>query len=221
MPGRAPAEPAYYKAHRGYRAIDALRYQDRRYGSRGRRFNLWLLERALRRGLAGLPPGALVLDVPCGTGMLHQVVHGLGHRLVGMDVSRPMLAAARRAHERDALLAGDVHAPPFRPRAFDAILCVRFLMLLPADERPRVLRELGVLTRGPIVATVCHPYTLKSFFRAFRRGIGRTVKQPHRLRRPALEADAAAAGLRVRRVIRVMPFFSEVWVVVLTPAPGA
>jgi hypothetical protein len=89
-------------------------------------------------------------------------------------------------------------------------------MHLPASDRPRVLRTLAELTGGPLVATVCHPYTLKSFGRFVRRGLGGRPKHSARLTRRELAAEVRAAGLVLRRVIPVLPLLSEVWVVVIT-----
>jgi SAM-dependent methyltransferase len=202
-----------YDARWGYRQLDARRYEQRRYGSRLRRMNLRLLERALGRALAGVEPGALVLDVPCGTGVLSAYLAGRGLRVVGADISPAMLEVAR---DRVAALARvDLEHPPWPPRSFAAVVCARFLMHLPADGRPRVLRTLAQLSRGPLIATVCHPYTVKSFGRAVRRALGGRAKRSARLTRAELEAEVAAAGLVLRRVIPVLPVLSEVWVVVI------
>src|SRR2546428_773855 len=83
-----------------------------------------------------------------------------------------------------------------------------------------VLDPLAAPARGPLVATVCHPYTLKSFGRALRRALGRRAKQSPRLTRRALAAELDAAGLELERVIPVMPLLSEVWVVVVRK-PGS
>ena len=101
------------------------------------------------------------------------------------------------------------------PESVDAVVSTRFLMHLPPETRPTMLRGLAELTRGPVVGTVCHPYTMKSFGRAVRRTIGLQAKRSTRLRRRDVEAEASAAGLVLERVIPVLPFLSEVWVVVL------
>jgi SAM-dependent methyltransferase len=207
-----------YQAHWGYRAIDAGRYEQRRYGSWLRRLNLRALERAIGRALAGVPPAARVLDAPCGTGILQPTLRARRYRAIGMDVSRAMLAAAGHSPDAPPLVAGDLHAAPFRAGSFDAVLCVRFLMLLPPAERPAVLRDLAGLTRGPLVVTICHPYTLKSVTRALRRRLGWRIKPRERLDRATLAREVAEAGLELRRVIRVMPLLSEVWVAVLARA---
>src|SRR5438093_560347 len=124
----------------------------------------------------------------------------------------PLLAFAAPAvgHVR-----ADLELPPLRPRSVDAVVCTRFLMHLPAASRPRVLGTLAALARGPLVATVCHPYTLKSLGRALRRALGGRAKRSPRLTRRALAGEVDAAGLELRRVIPVMPLLSEVWVVVV------
>lgn len=208
-------ETADYDARWGYRHFDAERYERRRYGGLVRSLNLRLLHRALARGLAGVDGRRLVLDVPCGTGIIGDHLAGLGFEVVGADISPAMLAVAAGRDHAAGLVRADLEAPPWRPRSFDAVVCVRFLMHLPAAARPRVLRTLAGLTHGPLVVTVCHPYTVKSLGRAVRRRLGGRAKRSPRLTRRELAAEADAAGLVLERVIPVMPFLSEVWVAVL------
>jgi len=210
----APAT-ADYDARWGYRTLDARRYERRRYGSVLRRLNLRLLERALVRALRDVDGDRLVLDVPCGTGIVGCHLAGTGFKVIGADISPAMLAvAAERAHAV-GLLRADLEAPPWRPRSFDAVVCARFLMHVPASDRPRILATLAALARGPLVATVCHPYTVKSLGRWIRRRLGAHPKRSPRLTRRALAAEVLAAGLELERVIPVLPFLSEVWVAVI------
>jgi SAM-dependent methyltransferase len=215
------AEPVAgrYDARWGYRTLDAERYERRRYGSAGRRLNLRLLERALSRALDTVPAGGLVLDAPCGTGILTGFLRRKGFRVVGADISPAMLAVARRRGEALGQVRADLEQPPCRTRSVDAVVSSRFMMHLPPETRPRVLRALADLARGPVIATICHPYTYKSFQRAVRRMLGSNVKRSPRLTRRALAAEAASAGLRIERVIPVLPLLSEVWVVVLSTLP--
>ena len=214
------AEPVAgrYDARWGYRSLDAERYERRRYGSPGRRLNLRLLERALSRALATVPAGGIVMDAPCGTGILWSFLRRKGFRVVGADISPAMLAVARRRSESFGQVRADLEQPPCRPRSVDAVVSNRFMMHLPPDVRPRVLRALADLARGPVIATICHPYTYKSFQRTLRRMLGAKVKRSPRLTRRELVAEAASVGLRVERVIPVLPLLSEVWVVVLSTA---
>jgi len=217
MPAPVTAD---YDARWGYRDFDARRYERRRYGGLVRALNLRLLERVLARALAGVGGRRLVLDVPCGTGIVGGYLAKRGFRIVGADISPAMLEVARERDHALGLLRADLEVPPWRPGSFDAVVCTRFLMHVPAASRPRVLRTLAGLTHGPLVATVCHPYTAKSLGRSVRRWLGRPAKQSPRLTRRALAAEVEAAGLHLERVMAVLPLLSEVWVVVLRHRAG-
>ncbi len=216
MPAAATAN---YDARWGYRRLDARRYESRRYGGLVRRLNLRLLERALARALGGVRRGGLVLDAPCGTGILAAFLRARGFHVIGADISPAMLEVARERGEAVGHVRADLEQPPWQARSFDAVVCARFLMHLPAESRPQVLRTLAELTRGPLVATVCHPYTVKHLGRRLRRALGLRTKVSQRLTRRELDAEVAAAGLRLERVLPVVPLLSEVWVVVIG-APG-
>ena len=215
----APAV-ADYDARWGYRKFDARRYERRRYGSPGGRLRFRLLQHALRRALADLPAGALVLDVPCGTGIVSSALAARGFRMVGMDISPAMLAVAGERGDARGHVLADLENPPVRPESVDAVVCVRFLMHLPPEARPRVLAGLARMTHGPLVATVCHPYTLKTLQRNVRRALGWQAKRSPRIDRRTLEAEVKAAGLRLERVIPTMPLLSEVWVAVMAREGG-
>lgn len=211
----SPGSPESYDARFGYRTIDARRYERRRYGTFIRQNNLRMVVRAILRGLGAVAPGGLVLDAPCGTGILSAPLRTRGFRVVEADISPAMLDVARGRGDEVGCVRADLERPPFRAGIFDGAVCNRFLMHLPSATRVAVLRALAAATRGPLVVTVCHPYTVKSAGRALRRLVGGHAKRSPRITRAELDAEAAAAGLRVARVIPVMPLLSEIWVAVL------
>src|SRR3989440_7651835 len=95
--------------------------------------------------LAGCGPGALILDAGCGNGRHAVPLAGAGYRVVGLDSSRVLLAAARRA-AHDApwphLVRGSYARLPFEPGAFDAVLCLGTSLGYLGDEGDRAaLRE--------------------------------------------------------------------------------
>jgi SAM-dependent methyltransferase len=208
-------EVGEYPARWGYREIDPRRYETRRYGGGRRRLNLLALERRLRAVLSDVPAGGTVLDAPCGTGILTRLFASLGLRVTSLDISAAMLEVSGERAPGQAHVRADVERLPFAAGAFDAVVCNRFLMHLPEDVRPAVLRELARVSRGPVVVTLCHPYTLKSFTRALRRTLGMRAPRRSRLGMADIRREAEAAGLCLERVATVVPLFSEVWVAVL------
>jgi demethylmenaquinone methyltransferase / 2-methoxy-6-polyprenyl-1,4-benzoquinol methylase len=68
----------------------------------------------------GLPAGARVLDLACGTGDLCRAARRLGYAVVGADLSAGMLAANVTA---TPLVEADGSRLPFATAAFDGLVC--------------------------------------------------------------------------------------------------
>ena len=105
-----------------------------------------------------------VLDNGCGTGFLFDAVRDripAAAEVIGLDISRGMLAKARRRHDR--LVRGDATRLPFADAAFDTVLARSLLHHLSdreagAREIARVLKPGGGLvvldTHKTIISTV-------------------------------------------------------------------
>jgi SAM-dependent methyltransferase len=150
MPRRHPVSAGFHLA--GFRDVDGaddadayLAYLD----SVGEVFR-----EVIRFGVDALRlrAGDSVLDVGCGHGaclpLLAQEVGAAG-RVVGVDASAAMVAAARRRVAMQGLGArverGDAHALPFGDATFDAARADRVLMFLHGPQR--ALSELVRVTR--------------------------------------------------------------------------
>jgi SAM-dependent methyltransferase len=90
--------------------------------------------------LAGCRPGALILDAGCGNGRHALPLARAGYRVVALDISAVLLAAARRA-ARDAawphFVRGSYARLPFEPATFDAVLCLGTALGYLADQGDR------------------------------------------------------------------------------------
>ncbi len=93
--------------------------------------------------LLGLPAGALVLDVGCGTGDLVRALGRASARPVGIDISAGMLTHARAG--KGSLIRGDAAALPFPTASFDA--AVSGFALRNFSDLAAVLGELGRVVR--------------------------------------------------------------------------
>jgi SAM-dependent methyltransferase len=95
--------------------------------------------------LAGIPPGSLILDAGCGNGRHTWPLAGAGYKVVGLDSSRVLLAAAHsatRGSRRPRFVLGSYTALPFEPGSFDAVLCLGTALGYLGDAADRVaLRE--------------------------------------------------------------------------------
>ena len=108
------------------------------------------LDRGWRRrtvAALALPPGALVLELACGTGDLSRLGARCAYRMVGADLSAGMLAANDRAAP---VVQADGYRLPFAAGTFDGLLCgyaLRNFSDLPGTlaEAARVVRPGGRL----------------------------------------------------------------------------
>ncbi len=128
-------------------ALDLFRALPRRYDALSSALSFGQDPRWRRALVAAVapPPGARVLDVATGTGMVAAELLARGDcTVVGLDQSREMLAAARArfaGDERVELIEGEAERLPFADQSFDALT---FTYLLRYVEDPAAtIRELA------------------------------------------------------------------------------
>ncbi len=80
-----------------------------------------------------------ILDVGTGTGFLALILAELGHEVVGIDLSRGMLAVAREKARKTGMdvefRLGDAENLPFSDASFDAVICRHLLWTLPNPQK--------------------------------------------------------------------------------------
>ncbi|HSH80249.1 MAG TPA: class I SAM-dependent methyltransferase [Herpetosiphonaceae bacterium] len=95
-------------------------------------------------GLTGA--GVHILDAGCGAGRDMAWLEAQGARVVGVDLSRGMLAQARQI-TRGPLAQMDLRRLAFRDSRFGGVWCAASLLHLPKAEAPGALRELHRVLR--------------------------------------------------------------------------
>jgi ubiquinone/menaquinone biosynthesis C-methylase UbiE len=142
--------------------------------------------------VAAVGAGARVLEVGVGTGRIAAPLAAAGLRMVGVDVSMPMLDRLRDKRSAVRAVVGDVGALPFRAGCVDAALLVHVLHLVP-DAR-RVLREAWAAVRAGGAVLLGRT----EHGRSRRRGVielaWRIVEDVGGPARPAMDWNAAAVA---------------------------
>jgi ubiquinone/menaquinone biosynthesis C-methylase UbiE len=141
-----------------FREVWELRAEEWVRWARGRELDhpFWNLN--LPAMLELLPaPGRLTLDVACGEGRVSRELTRRGHRVVGIDSSPSLLAAAREADPDSELLLADAAAIPLEDGAVD--LAVAFMVLMTVDDLPGVVNEVARVLEpgGRFAIALLHP----------------------------------------------------------------
>lgn len=105
-----------------------------------------LVETCIR--LAGLKPGAYIADLGCGSGVFTGLLHQLGYKAIGLDISPKLIALGKAKYPNVEFLEGDVEHLPFPDASLDGILLSGLVHHLPnpalcASEVFRVLKPDG------------------------------------------------------------------------------
>ncbi|GAA5179814.1 hypothetical protein GCM10023322_10720 [Rugosimonospora acidiphila] len=158
---------------------------------------------------AGIRPGATVIDVGCGTGralpVLAQAIglsqarpepgRGVSGRVIGLDLTPQMLAAARAEQGLSGvdLVLGDARHLPLADGRADAVFAAGLVQHLP--DPAAGLAELARVTRPGGALVIFHPTGRVAL--AARHG--RTLRPDEPLHEPRLRALLAASGWRLTR----------------------
>jgi len=161
------------------------------------------------------PPGRRTLDLGCGEGRLARILSERGHRVVGVEGSPALAAAARTADPGLEVHVADAADLPLSDGAVD--LVVASMSVLNFDDMPAAVREVARVLEpgGRFCLSTVHPWNslkdLPSYFeeRAYpetreRGGLSMTFHDTHR----PLEAYARAleaAGLLVEAIREPVP----------------
>jgi len=117
----------------------------------------WRLNMPALLDLLPGPEGRITLDVGCGEGRLAREMKRRGYRVVGLESSRSLCAAAREADPEFDVVLGDAADLPFPDETFD--LAVASLSLMNMDDMPGAVREIGRVLKpaGVFCFSVLHP----------------------------------------------------------------
>lgn len=105
------------------------------------------------------PSGAPLLDMGCGAGRIAGPASQAGAQIIGMDISRDMLAQAQRSfspyndQQTLSLVEGDIVHLPYQDDQFEVVLSINVLHLVPQweavlHEARRVMRPSGLFVQG-------------------------------------------------------------------------
>jgi uncharacterized protein (DUF952 family) len=160
-----------------------------------------------RRQLLGLmpAPGRLTLDLGCGEGRVGRDLSRLGHRVVGLDVVRPMLQAAAAHPDGAVVVQADAARLPVRACAVD--LVVAFMSPQDVDDLEGLLFEAARVLEpgGRLYLAIVHPVNSGGAFDGPERPARLFLHGPYLEERQVDEGELVRGGLSMRFVSRHRP----------------
>ncbi len=144
-----------------------------------------------------------ILDVGCGTGIFTLDFLAAGARVVGLELSFPMLGRARKKTMGWPFcpVQGDMRRLPFADRAFDKTISVTAIEFI-EDARSAIAELFRVTRPGGLVVVAClnslSPWATRRKAAAKE---GHAIFEHARFRSPAEMADLAAVPASVRTAV--------------------
>lgn len=178
------------------------------------RLTTWLQRRSVEKLLkeSGLGASENILDLPCGTGVLADVLHKFSSQIFASDISREMMDFALTDYttrNTRGIVLSDVLKSPFHEGSFTCVVTLGFIHRLPEQIRRLALAEITRISRKLLIISCSidtpwqrrKQWLLTQVWPAYRAAPSAASMQ-------ALMRELDTNGLRVRKKITIMPFFS-------------
>ncbi|MFC1668284.1 class I SAM-dependent methyltransferase [Chlamydiota bacterium] len=196
----------------------ASNYDSERFTSlSGKTFN-FLEKRKLSKIIDKLDTINIVLDAPCGTGRITELLLKKGFTVTGGDISREMIdVAAKKLNQYRTKINFqniDLTNTGVPDNYFDASFCIRLLPHLPSNKRIAILRELKRITNKYVIVT----YSYSNLWLRLRRLFKVVLKQgfvKNALAKNELQNEINEAGLSIKHRFWSIPVISEEVILVL------
>lgn len=149
-------------------------------------------------------PGARILDLACGTGLVAAELVARGYRVTGADVSEPMLRIARERAPGATFVTARAEALPFPTSSFDAATCAQAFHWF--DEAAAIAELTRVVRPGGTIAIWSKALIRGDVVRLIRDEVIRELELPPLDDRSRSDFAAFDESTLVAKTLRVVPW---------------
>jgi hypothetical protein len=181
-------------------------------------FKRWSERRAINKSLNGLSDIEFVCDAPCGPGRLFPYWGKRGYRVIGVDLSDPMVAAAREScknfNPRNEVIKGDAFSLKdllAREKA-DLVASVRFLYYFKKEKRIELLRAMAAASRKYLLVQYKTAETRRGKRRLRKIAKGESSPYKQFCYKEEIREELEAAGLECIRIVPISQASDRVFV---------
>ena len=183
------------------------------------RFTTWRQRKIIELFLKRIEKNSdiTVLDVPCGTGIMTDVITKYTTNLLSIDISDDMLNIAKENYPQGEYVNLDILQLNSLNQSFDLVLTIGILHRLPQDIRNKVLYNISQITKKYIIVTFTKDYYLMRIKRIIMGIIFKNYKPaPQPIKYSTFAKEICNQGLTIIKKIAVVPFLSSEIVVLLS-----
>ncbi len=158
------------------------------------------------------PAPSRLLDVPCGTGKLAEVLSRHGREVLAADISMEMMILAKAAYEGQPGFRGfircDVTQLPFADESFDTVVCLRLIHLIPPSLRRDIINELARIASCRLIVSYGLTTRFQRIRLKLRKMITGGISAPHPVKFDVARQDFEEVGLNLTDSFSILPFLS-------------
>ena len=183
-------------------------------GTKWARFTMWKQKKILNQFFndCNLVASDVILDIPCGTGYIGQLLSSFPSSVVASDISFEMMDLAKQEYENSkfhGFFQADITNTPFKNGYFKCVVVLALMHRLPREIRKEVLEEVFKLSNQFVIIS----YSESSFLQELKQKVLLIVNKSH-VPAPAsiplnlMEEEIAIAGFRIIKKRNIMKFLS-------------
>lgn len=178
------------------------------------RLTTWRQRRSVEKLLkqSGLRSSDNILDLPCGTGVVADVLHKFSSQIFASDISREMMDYTLNDYttlNTRGIVQSDVLQSPFHEGSFTCVVTLGFIHRLPEQIRRLALEEIARISRKLLIISCSIDTPWQRRKRWLLTQVWPAYKPaPSAVSMQALVRELDGKGLRVRKQITILPFFS-------------
>ena len=189
------------------------------------RFVTWREKKCVEKafGSCEIDKDDIIIDLPCGTGILADEVIAAGGAVIAADISVAMMEIAGEhysATQFKGFMNADITHIPLRQESIACAIVIGLMHRVPPEVRVAALNELSRITfRYIVVSFSVDTFLQKIKKRLLRWLFSEKILAPSPERFSEICAIVDASGMQVSGVFRPMPFFSSEIILLLKKRP--
>ncbi len=172
-----------------------------------------LEKRAIAKALKVVPVGSHVLDLPCGTGRITELILEKGYQTMGVDLSPSMIRVATQKLQafgsQIRFRVDDIEQLGLHGKAFECVTCIRFLSHFDTPERIKFLRTLARVSQRWVIIGISYSNPWYRFRRLLKQWISSSEPVRHPVSEQSLQRELKKSGLRISKRFFPMSILSE------------